>query len=343
MNQVAVVIPTYNRAHQIADTIRSVLCQSLPPAEVVVVDDGSTDDTEAVVAPFGSQVRYVRQANGGVSVARNHGVKLTSSPLVAFVDSDDIWLRDKLAIQVAALGVEPAAEWSITGCDVIDLNGKVIPSRRGFTAVFGVFGMEATPPPVFFQRYFRPVTVELSGALHPGWTGDAWLPLFLGNFALPSSALIRRDAFDRTGGFDPAFRLAEETEFFHRLAATAPVVIMEESLVGYRVGQAGSLISPANTAKLIANALTSLERAATSRAGDAASNDHLRRGRQALYRKLAYLRLSQREGAGARAALSAGWRSGVPRDAASLGIYAASYLPAAALGVLQRVKGAVRR
>jgi hypothetical protein len=226
---------------------------------------------------------------------------------------------------------------------VIGPDGEVIPSRRGFTAVFGVFAAEGVAPELFFARYFRPVTIDAGGRGHAGWVGDAWLPLFLGNFALPSSSMVRREVFLRAGGFDPAFRLAEETEFFHRLAAAAPVVVLTEPLVGYRVGQAGSLISPANTGKLIANALVSLDRSAARRDVTPESMAHLRRGRQALYRKLAYLNLTQRDGAGARSALTRAWHAGAPRDAASLGVYAASLLPGAALTLLHRAKKTLGR
>lgn len=343
MTAVAVVIPTYNRAHQVADTIRSVLAQSHPAAEVIVVDDGSTDATAEVCAPFAPAVRYQRQANAGVSAARNRGVALTSAELVAFVDSDDLWHRDKLALQVAALAAEPAAGWSITGCDVIGLEGSVIPSRRGFPAVFGVFEAEGLTPARFFARYFRAVTITAAGGDHRAWVGDAYVPLFLGNFGLPSSAIIRREVFDRTGGFDPAFRLAEETEFFHRLAAASPVVILPESLVGYRVGQAGSLISPANTGKLIANALTSLDRAAALRPETAESRAHYRRGRQALLRKLAYLNLTLGDGSAARRALGDARRAGARLDPWTLGVWAASLLPAGGLEALRKLKAAVRR
>ena len=343
MTAVAVIIPTYNRAHQIADTIRSVLAQSHVPDEVIVVDDGSTDATADVCASFAPRVRYERQDNAGVSAARNHGVALTTAELVAFVDSDDLWHRDKLALQLAALSAAPTAGWSITGCDVIGLEGHVIPSRRGFPAVFGVFEAEGLTPARFFARYLRAVTITAAGADHRAWIGDAYVPLFLGNFALPSSAVVRRELFDRVGGFDPAFRLAEETEFFHRLAAASPVVIVPESLVGYRVGQAGSLISPANTGKLIANALTSLERAAALRPATAESESHYRRGRQALLRKLAYLKLTLGEGSAARSALRDAWRAGARPDPWSLGVWALSFMPAAILESLRKAKRAIRR
>ena len=342
MTGIAVVIPTYNRAHQIADTIESVLAQSLPPAEVVVVDDGSTDDTATVCARYAPSVRYERQDNAGVSAARNRGAAVTGAPLIAFVDSDDLWDREKLALQAAALAAQPSAGWCITGCDVIGLDGTVIATRRGFPAVFGVFRSEGIAPSEFFARYFQPLSLASAGVVHPAWTGDAYLPLFLGNFALPSSAMVRREMFERVGGFDPAFRLAEETEFFHRLAAASPVVILEEPLVGYRVGQAGSLISPANTGKLIGNALTSLERAAALRPPSAGQDPYLRRGRHALLRKLAWHHLTLGDGKAARETLRTAWESGAPRDMRSLAVCAVSYLPPVALDAARRAKAALR-
>ncbi len=344
MIDIAVVIPTFNRAHQIEATIQSVLDQSVPPAEIVVVDDGSTDDTESVVARFGARVSYVRQANAGVSAARNHGVALTKAPLVAFVDSDDLWASHKLAVQLTALEAADSAGWSITGCDVIDPHGQVIPGRRGFPAVFGVFHQLGMSPEELFSRYLSSITVSAPGGKYRGFVGDAYLPLFLGNFALPSSALVRRDVFERVGGFDSNLRLAEETEFFHRLAAASPVVLLLDPLVGYRVGQAGSLISPANTTRLIANALVSLDSAARLRAETRESRDHVRRGRQALFRKLAYANLTQQDGTAARAAVREIWRTGGAQwNARVFGLYAASFLPGTALGVLGRVKGVIRR
>lgn len=339
--RVSVVVPTYNRAHQIAETIRSVLAQSYPASEVIVIDDGSSDDTESVCASFAPPVRYIRQANGGVSSARNHGASLAKGDLVAFLDSDDIWHRDKLAVQVEALRADPEAGWSITGCDVIDLAGNVVPGQSGFPAVFGVFSDLGIPPDEFFGGYMESRTIARSEARHPAWRGDAYLALFLGNFALPSSSIVRRELFQQVGGFDVEFRLAEETEFFHRLAAAAPVVVLMEPMVGYRVSQAGSLISPTNTRQLILNALTSLDRAAALRPVTAQSSDHERRGRTALLQKLAYANLSLLRRKEARDAVRKGWRAGAPLDLWSASVFAASLVPAPLLQVLHQVKRVV--
>lgn len=341
--KVSVIIPTYNRAHQITAAIESATAQRHAPSEIIVVDDGSTDGTEALCAAFAPAVTYFRRANAGVSAARNFGASVASGDAVAFLDSDDTWSPDKLAVQVAALAASPDAGWSITGCDVIGLDGAVMPGKQGFPAVFGVFGAVGMSPEALFAQYLERAAVTVAGRTYAAYRGDAYVPLFLGNFALPSSAVVKRNLFLTVGGFDPELRLAEETEFFHRLSAASPVVVIAESLVGYRVGQAGSLISPANTRRLIANALASLDRAAKLRPATPVVEDHRRRGRIALLRKLAYAHLSSAEGTESRHAIVEGWKAGAPHDLWSIMVYAAGMVPAAGLHVLHRAKRRLRR
>jgi GT2 family glycosyltransferase len=335
---VSVIVPTYNRSAWIGATLRTVLAQSHRPHEVIVIDDGSADDTAAVVAGFGADVRYVRQENAGVSAARNHGARIATGDYLAFVDSDDLWHPRKLEVQLLALR-QTGAHWSITGCDVIGLDDTVIAGREGFPAVFPVFREEGIAPADFFAQYFRRDAVQAGGEFFEVFAGDAYEPLFLGNFGLPSSSMIARGLFEQVGGFNPAFRMAEETEFFHRIAAAGEVAIVTTSLVGYRTSQSGSLVSPANSARLIENALASLTAAAalrTVRTARGTANWH--RGRRKLMHRLAYTRLSNLDGTGARAALRDAWAAGAPRDAWSLSMLGASLLPAPVLRLLHSAK-----
>lgn len=335
---VSVIVPTYNRAPWIAATLRTVLAQSHAPLEVIVIDDGSADDTASVVGGFGAAARYVRQENGGVSTARNHGARLATGEYLAFVDSDDLWDPRKLELQLLALR-QTGAHWSITGCDVIGLDDNVIAGREGFPAIFPLFRDEGVTAPEFFARYFRRDAVDFGGQLFEVFAGDAYDALFLGNFGLPSSSMVAKGLFEQVGGFNPAFRIAEETEFFHRLAAAAEVAIVTTSLVGYRTSQSGSLVSPANSSRLIENALASLEGASGLRAVRSPRGmSNWQRGRRKLMRRLAYTRLSNLDGPGARAALRDAWAAGSPRDAWSLSIFGASLLPAPMLRMLHSAK-----
>jgi glycosyltransferase involved in cell wall biosynthesis len=96
---VSVVIPTYNGGAYISQAIDSLLAQTLPPAEIIVVDDGSTDDTRGALAPYGASIRYFRQQNRDVFAARNRGVEKAKHELIAFLDSDDVWHPRKLELQ----------------------------------------------------------------------------------------------------------------------------------------------------------------------------------------------------------------------------------------------------
>src|SRR5262245_24730960 len=96
---VSVVIPTFNRAHLITGAIESVLAQTLPPLEIIVVDDGSTDDTPERLAPYLDRIVFLGQENRGVSAARNAGIQAARGNLIAFLDSDDVWHPRKIEIQ----------------------------------------------------------------------------------------------------------------------------------------------------------------------------------------------------------------------------------------------------
>jgi glycosyltransferase involved in cell wall biosynthesis len=103
MPTVSVIIPTYNRGALLVEAVESALAQRRPPDEILVVDDGSRDDTAARMAAYGERVRYVRQANAGPSAARNHGFRLARGEYLALLDSDDLWTPDRLERQLEVL------------------------------------------------------------------------------------------------------------------------------------------------------------------------------------------------------------------------------------------------
>lgn len=103
---ISVVIPVYNGARYLSECIESVRNQTLPVTEIIVVDDGSEDDTPKVAAGWSDRIRYERISHGGAARARNHGIRLVATDVVAFIDSDDIWLHSKLDLQMAALSRE---------------------------------------------------------------------------------------------------------------------------------------------------------------------------------------------------------------------------------------------
>jgi len=100
---VSAIIPTYNRAHVICDAVESILAQTYREIEVIVVDDGSKDDTLPRLKQYGDRIRVVSQANAGPAAARNRGIAVAQGELIAFLDSDDLWLSTKIERQVALL------------------------------------------------------------------------------------------------------------------------------------------------------------------------------------------------------------------------------------------------
>src|SRR6185436_1211829 len=126
---VSVVIPTYNRAHLVAQTLESVFAQTWPRLQVIVIDDGSKDDTEGAVAPFRDRIRYVKQENAGLAEARNHGMRLASGDFIAWLDSDDLWVPEKIALQMAALQLHPDNVLSATDFSAFDDQGFFDPSH----------------------------------------------------------------------------------------------------------------------------------------------------------------------------------------------------------------------
>ncbi len=329
---ISVVIPTYNRAGLLPRAVESALAQTRAPDEILIVDDGSTDDTRSVCARWPAPVRYLATPNGGVARARNVGIGEARGEWIALLDSDDEWEPTKLAAQFAALDAAPDARWSVTGCTLVDGEGQPRPGRQGYEAAFPVFSETSDTAAEYFGRALARVGPQT-------FAGDLYETLFRGNVVLPSSALVHRDVFARCGVFNPDFRYAEETEFFHRVAAAFPVAIVLDRLVRYRVAQVGSLTSSSNTQKLIANALKSLDQAAALRSPMTPSARRaLDAGRSSLMLRLAYTRLSEHDTRGAREAATKALTR--PRAWAVLG---ASLLPGSALKGMHAIKRLVRR
>lgn len=190
----SVIIPTYNRAGLIGECLESVLSQTRPAREVIVVDDGSTDDTQDVLARFGDRIRTLRQDNAGVAAARNRGLQAARGEWITFLDSDDLWTADRLAVLERDLAGAPPeicahfANLRLTGPgyerELFEVKGCVFPRGRAET-----------------------VTDPL-GLVIPGTS--------------PQSVAVRRSVAARIGGFDPAMRTGEDTFFFCLVALEGP-------------------------------------------------------------------------------------------------------------------------
>ena len=335
---VSVIIPTYNRAAYLEAAVRSVLAQTHRPSEVIIVDDGSTDDTAELCMSFPEPVRYIRQDNAGVSAARDRGIREAKGEYLAFLDSDDVWHPTKLETQLTVLQRFPAPEWCICACNVIDEHAQLRPGD-GLRQVFPVFHALGLSPEALFRSRLERCSMQAARGSHTVFVGDVFELLFHGNFVLPSAAILHRRVIDRVGFFDEALRAAEDTEFFHRVAARFPAAIIMTPLVDYRMGLVDALSAPSNPTPLILAALESGRRALALRDNPtAAERKAFEQGQQRLLLRLAYAYLSTLDRDAARLTVVRAWEEGAALSPRSLGLYAASLLPVPVLRSLHRAK-----
>jgi hypothetical protein len=336
-------VPTYNRAGFIGATLESVLAQTLPATEVIIIDDGSTDNTRDICAHYAAPVRYIRQENQGLSAARNAGFRAAAGDWIAFCDSDDLWEPHKLELQMKAIAATNTA-WCFADFRVIDPDGKPVrPGISGLAQTFPVLKDRGVDPASHFSKWIESRQIAWGASNVTIYHGDLFGMLFLGNIVLPSTAIVSRALMERAGPFDETTRRAEETEFFHRISHEATACIVMNEVACYRVGHT-SLMKDANAAPIIEYALRSLHAASARRPQlTKAERAAFHEGCRQLRLRLAYTRLSLLDGAGARRAVYEAWREDrfvSPRSAA---IMAASFLPNVALRGLTRVKQAISR
>ncbi len=344
--RVAVVIPTYNCAKYLVGAVESALQQTHVPAEVIIVDDGSRDDTQsmaAALAALSPTVQYLRQPNAGVSAARNLGMDHSQSEFIALLDADDRWHSRKLELQLRAFALNPQISWSLTGCEVIDGNDRVL-AGDPFVGTFSVFRQTGQTPEQYFSSWLKAgETWDAGDRAIPTYTGDLFEALFLGNVCLPSSAVMRREIL-HAGGFDARLRLAEETEFFHRLAAKHPLAYLAGPLVRYRQGGEGSLTAKSNTVALATNALESMRTAAAYRGGLTDSERATyARGRTGLLLYLARAQIAESDTVGAQRTLRLLRQEANPPRAKLLFLSVAAAVPSAALRAVQATRRAIAR
>ncbi len=207
MPKVSVVIPTYNRLPMLKEAVHSVLKQDFEDFELIVVDDGSTDGTAEEIEKFGGRVRVLRSSeNRGVSWARNRGITHARGKYIAFLDSDDLWMKEKLRIQVTFMDENP--QYPICYTDEIWI-------RRG-----------------------KRVNPMAKHAKYSGWIFEKCLPLCI---ISPSSAMIRRPLFSKVGLFDEALPVCEDYDFWLRTAARFPIFFINKKLIIKRGGHPDQL------------------------------------------------------------------------------------------------------
>ena len=215
---ITAVLPVFNGRRFIRSAVQSVLDQTLPPVELIVVDDGSTDGSLEEIEPLTDTpfpIRILRQANQGQSAARNLAAKQAEGEYLAFLDQDDSWDRRHLELLVAPLAANSAAGWSHCDFDEIDFEGHYV--TRSFLRTAGIHHPK--------QTIFDCIS------------GDLMIP--------PSASVLRRSAFEQAGGFDEALSGYEDDDLFVRFFRMGwETVFIEVPLVRFRVHTRGSSTSP---------------------------------------------------------------------------------------------------
>ena len=193
---VSVIIPTYNRAEYIKAAIASVLAQDFDDFEIIIIDDGSTDDTRGIVAAIADErIRYLPQENKGRSFARNVALRHATGRYIAFLDSDDCYLPGKLSLQVRYMDANPETGMVYTSAHCIDGTGNRLPAQYLATMSGRIYQAVA---------FFQPVTITLP------------------------TVMVRRALMAETGGFDEAMERFEDTDMWRRLSKRTMIDALPE-------------------------------------------------------------------------------------------------------------------
>jgi len=205
MPAVSVIIPTHNRAHMLKEAIASVLSQAYKDFELVVIDDGSTDDTQALLRSY-TDIRVIAQEHRGVSAARNTGISASRGPLIAFLDSDDLWLPEKLTAQIDFFDTHPEAVICQTEETWVRKGVRVNPRRK-----------HKKPSGMIFEH-----SVDLC-------------------LVSPSAVMMRRALLDQVGFFDETMSACEDYDLWLRVSCRFPIHLIDTPLVIKRGGHSDQL------------------------------------------------------------------------------------------------------
>ena len=204
MPKVSVITAAYNHVEFVQQSVESVLNQTYKDFEHIVVDDGSTDGTAEVLRSFGTQIKYFRQQNCGTAAAINRGIRESSGEYIAILDSDDVWLPEKLDRQMRCFAQQPEAGMVYSRAQIIDRRGEV--SNQGEPIGHSVGDFDCA-----YKEILK----------------DDGIPVL--------TALTRRECFDDVGFFDERLKAISDWEFWFRLALKWKIVFLPDVLALYRV------------------------------------------------------------------------------------------------------------
>lgn len=336
---VSVIIPTYNRARLVVEAIESVLHQTAPPREIIVIDDGSTDETPRALESFGNRIISIHQENQGVGAARNRGLAMAQGRYLAFLDSDDIWLEFKLELQIAVMERIPEIGFLFSDFLITREGGSVMP--RGLQTWY------RHPRP--WEQVFEKVTSSVFSVL-PGddqvriYSGQIYRALLTEPYVLPSCAIVRTDRLTPDIRFAEGYPNCSDWEFFARLARTCDAGFLELDTTINRGGNDRPRLTQSSAATKADLRLRMIGRVWKSDAAFlAAHGGEVRAVEADQCLDLAWARLLESEPVAALAALQRWFRLGCPdRWRAALILAACALFPGSG-AVLRRVRELLAR
>lgn len=214
-NLVSIIIPTYNRRDIVVTAIKSALNQSYRHTEIIVVDDGSTDNTGITIDSLNAGIKFIYQDNKGASAARNLGIKSSAGEYIAFLDSDDVWAVDKLKMQIECFTNHPDIGLVDTNVQFEDSHGNTVPSSKNFNLMKPHENCMRDLPNVFKFPYLGTSTV-----------------------------MIKKSVLDDVGGFDVNLKTAEDLDLWLRIARKYKIYYLANKLVTVRHVDSGLSTDP---------------------------------------------------------------------------------------------------
>lgn len=229
-HHVSVVIPAYNCAHTVAATIESCLAQDYDDLEIIVVNDGSTDQTSTVLAAFGARITVVNQPNGGLAAARNTGQRMATGQYVVWMDADDLMIRDRIRLQAAVLDANP--ECGLVSSDFSAfVDGDTDTESSHMANYYHAVGRLGGVTEAYPQALAAVVSDRRTCAVR---SGDIYEALLWGNFVHPPTVMVRRSLLDEVGFGDESLRYSSDYDLILRLAAQTRFAFVDAPLLRYR-------------------------------------------------------------------------------------------------------------
>jgi len=260
---VSVVIPSYNGAATLAATLDSVLGQTYPRIEIIVVDDGSVDDTSAVLGRYGARVRGIRQSNGGLAAARNTGCAAAAGEFVALLDADDLCEPERIGAQALFMSAHPDVVLSGTEFSSFDETG--VHAQRFARHYYSRLGKAAQGLGAFFdERGDVDIARWMPGASDtpvamPVHSGHVYRHLALGNFIHPPTVMFRRELLAKVGLFDEGIRNCCDWEWLVRASRAGKFAFIDRPLLRYR-RSASQMSGPRHKLQLYSDIVANLRK-----------------------------------------------------------------------------------